>query len=152
MSDELQVKCRKCNIGGKENQFRNIHSRGYLYFECSSCAREIGRAYYACNKSKLTEVKRLYRKSNKYKVDASIRKCRYELEEKEFNILKNEQKNSCAICNKEFEDGRYKGPCVDHCHVTGKVRGLLCRGCNTFIGAYEKRMNLLPKIQRYINR
>ena len=34
----------------------------------------------------------------------------------------------CAICKKKPDEG--KPLCVDHCHVTGKVRGLLCHKCN----------------------
>jgi hypothetical protein len=36
----------------------------------------------------------------------------------------------CQICDVEFGDDFH----VDHCHETGLVRGLLCRGCNVGIG------------------
>ena len=54
------------------------------------------------------------------------------------------QDNSCAICKEPFTpfqpntaSGGRKPPCVDH--VTGKVRGLLCRGCNTSEGWVAKQ-------------
>lgn len=57
-----------------------------------------------------------------------------------FNELKAKQNNLCAIC-KSLETCPYnKNPniirdlCVDHCHKTGKVRGLLCDNCNVMLG------------------
>ena len=40
-----------------------------------------------------------------------------------------EQDNKCLICATEMTP-----PCVDHCHTTNKVRGLLCKLCNSGIG------------------
>lgn len=41
------------------------------------------------------------------------------------------QDSRCAICKEQ------KTLVIDHCHKTGKVRGLLCIGCNTGLGRYE---------------
>ena len=49
-----------------------------------------------------------------------------------------EQDNKCAICNKEEtiinKRGDVRPLCVDHCHATGAVRGLLCNHCNSMLG------------------
>ncbi len=37
----------------------------------------------------------------------------------------------CAICKKKPDEGKML--CVDHCHVTGMVRGLLCHKCNSVL-------------------
>ena len=37
----------------------------------------------------------------------------------------------CAICKKKPDEGKLL--CVDHCHVTGMVRGLLCHKCNNVL-------------------
>ena len=39
-------------------------------------------------------------------------------------------------------------PHIDHCHMTGKIRGLLCGPCNTGLGVYEKKKDLF---KRYLN-
>lgn len=45
--------------------------------------------------------------------------------------LKEQQKNRCAICD------RVKPLVIDHCHITGRVRGLLCRVCNSSLYFFE---------------
>ncbi len=41
---------------------------------------------------------------------------------------------NCGICGATFEDRRWD---IDHCHITGKFRGLLCHWCNTWLGKNE---------------
>ncbi len=43
------------------------------------------------------------------------------------------QGRTCAICRKRSA----KRLCVDHCHVTRKVRGLLCKKCNFGLGHFS---------------
>jgi DNA-binding sugar fermentation-stimulating protein len=45
------------------------------------------------------------------------------------------QYGMCLVCEEELPANKN----VDHCHDTGKVRGLLCRACNIMIGHAEKR-------------
>src|SRR6266851_2205326 len=52
---------------------------------------------------------------------------RYGISEEEYERLLRLQNGVCAIC-KEKPEGWL---CVDHCHLTGKVRGLLCKNCNS---------------------
>jgi hypothetical protein len=58
------------------------------------------------------------------------------LTEVEFLSLRDSQNNCCKICGRA-EYGQ-KRLAIDHDHVTGKVRGLLCASCNTKLGWYEK--------------
>ena len=56
------------------------------------------------------------------------------------------QKGKCLICGKHQSETKFTFP-VDHDHITGKVRGLVCRGCNVKIGWYE---SFKDKIDRYL--
>lgn len=63
----------------------------------------------------------------------------------------------CAICGKPETriDNRTKQPsrlAVDHCHSTGKVRGLLCSACNKGIGHLKDDPALLRKSAEYLER
>lgn len=64
--------------------------------------------------------------------------------------------NKCAICRKEeTKKARKEGIAklsVDHCHVTNKVRGLLCHDCNTGIGKFLDDPVLLRTAAEYIEK
>lgn len=57
---------------------------------------------------------------------------RYGLSAADVQTLLDSQGGTCAICRKAP-----KRPCVDHCHKTGKVRGVLCHRCNIFAAAFD---------------
>ncbi len=58
---------------------------------------------------------------------------RYGMSLLEYQLRLALQNGACAICKK-----KPNGPlCIDHCHLTGKVRGLLCHKCNSALGFYE---------------
>jgi hypothetical protein len=52
-------------------------------------------------------------------------------------LLFEKQKGRCAICGRSQKDFKRR-LAVDHDHETGKIRGLLCVGCNNLVGHYEK--------------
>jgi hypothetical protein len=61
------------------------------------------------------------------------------------------QNGQCAICN-ALESEQFKQVFhVDHCHTTGRVRGLLCRGCNHMLGAVEDSSETLQRAITYLD-
>lgn len=61
-------------------------------------------------------------------------------------------KGGCAICGTLLWNGPRKVPQVDHDHVTGKVRGILCSDCNTGIGKLRDDPAILRAAIRYLRR
>jgi hypothetical protein len=58
-----------------------------------------------------------------------------------------ESRNICGICGGEFIDR--KDAHLDHDHVTGKIRGLLCGSCNRKLGWFEKnRLNIMSYLTK----
>lgn len=61
--------------------------------------------------------------------------------------LMDEQNHECAICADPSNGRRLD---VDHCHSTGKVRGLLCRRCNLILGHAEDEPEVLILAASYL--
>ncbi len=61
------------------------------------------------------------------------------------------QGGRCALCGSDFPGGRGRFV-VDHCHDTGKIRGLLCNLCNVGLGALRDSPQLLQKAIHYLGR
>jgi len=68
---------------------------------------------------------------------------------KNYPILVEKHGEHCRICNITPEQTG-KRLSVDHCHTTGKIRGLLCDNCNHGIGKFKERPRLLLKAIWYI--
>jgi len=66
----------------------------------------------------------------------------------EFKQMHIAQDGKCAICNTVPKTKR--GLHVDHHHGTGKVRGLLCHGCNVALGSFKEDVTLLNKAIEYL--
>lgn len=76
---------------------------------------------------------------------------KYGLSPDQYYELLKSQGNVCAICKKpEPNTHQYKRLAVDHCHVTNKVRGLLCSHCNTGLGKFRHSKWLLITAATYL--
>ena len=86
--------------------------------------------YYQTNKEQILANTSAYQKRNKDKIRAR----RYGLTVKQVAQMLKDQDNKCAICTIVLQ--KYH---IDHCHVTDKVRGILCISCNVKLGWFEGR-------------
>jgi hypothetical protein len=118
-------KCARCNKEKEESEFPN----GDWY-----CRRCDNLNY--CND--LPHAK-------KRKYQDIFRK--YDITKREYDAMYKKQKGTCAIC-KEVPSRIM----VDHCHETGKVRGLLCGGCNTAIGIFKDNPDTMKSAIKYIKK
>lgn len=71
-------------------------------------------------------------------------KSRYGITLDQYNAMLQEQCGLCAICKKPGDLA------VDHCHVTGRVRGLLHRTCNTALGLLQDSPEFLDNAAAYL--
>lgn len=100
-----------------------------------------------------TEKLKLYAKIINRK---SLLKTKYGLSLEEYYDLEEKQQHCCAICGTHKEklipyhkEGSVL--CVDHCHNTQKVRGLLCFSCNLMLGYSKDNTNILLNAIKYLD-
>lgn len=104
--------------------------------------------YREANRERLRKASRdLYANPERKKhVSQLARQKKYGLTPEGFANLLEQQEGVCRVCNKKLPDN-HTFVAVDHCHKTGKVRGLLHRGCNVAVGAYERHKH---QIESYL--
>ena len=152
------------------------HKDGYMSW-CKSCVLAYGKKYFLEHKKEASEKRKIYNTKNhdrimekqkeyaknhkqdrvasstKYKKNHPeyvanwkhrMRLKKYSITQEEFDLLVKVQNNKCAIC------GDTAPLCVDHDHVTGNVRGLLCRACNYSIGAMKDSPERLRSAASYL--
>lgn len=93
------------------------------------------------------EKSKRWRQRDPERARAHLLKYRYGITMEEYSRLLAEQGGCCAICKGTPGHRRLD---VDHDHVTGKVRGLLCHMCNTGIAKFRDNIVLLEATITYL--
>ena len=83
---------------------------------------------------------------------AATMKRRYGITEADYLTMLKSQQGHCALCYRTPNQERYFRLNIDHCHRTGKVRGLLCTPCNHAIGQLGDSAEHLQKAVAYLSR
>ena len=73
----------------------------------------------------------------------------YGITAEDYDEMYSEQEGCCAICGIHQSDDSRRF-CVDHCHHTGQVRGLLCNNCNNGIGKLKDNYDILYRAADYL--
>ena len=127
--------CTKCGETKPKSEFnRDSRSKDCHYCWCRNC-------------SKANDKQRHIENPNRYKKYAL--KKRYGISLEEYTDMYNNQNGCCAICGRH-NDTFAKSLAVDHCHITGKVRKLLCINCNSAIGKLQDDIEILQKAISYL--
>lgn len=145
------INCTKCEKEKEESEFRSRTSSktGYQYW-CKQCENEANKARYTSKPKKEKESKEIDKEEIAAKAKGRMLLHRYNLTQEDYYRMYEEQNRQCAICEEELELGGRKGLYVDHCHSSGKVRGLLCPSCNSAIGKLKDDIGLFNKAIDYI--
>lgn len=73
---------------------------------------------------------------------------KYGLTPDSYSALLKKQKGVCAICKNTCSTGYRLA--VDHCHASGRVRGLLCRTCNIVLGKFQDDVSRFARAAQYL--
>lgn len=139
------------NKKGKQGK----HSR------CKFCQNNLTREIRQRNKDneeyKVKRVKEVtdYNLKNPDKCKNTKLKTSFGITLSDFNSMLASQNQLCAICKKpeiHMRAGVLRQLNVDHCHETGKVRGLLCNGCNTGLGQFKDNIESLYSAIEYLKK
>ena len=101
------------------------------------------------SKEEYAKYQREYRAKNSLKVRNREIKKAYGIDFQDYDRMLSEQNGVCWICEEQDPHGRLA---IDHCHTTGKIRGLLCRNCNRALGAFKDNVERLQRAIDYINK
>lgn len=134
----MKIKCKTCKKIKTSSRFNKMQRgrRGYSY-DCKLCTRKYHNAY---NTNK-----------DRYNREYHLRKF-YKLTLNDYNNMLKKQNNKCSICL--TPSNKLKRPLsIDHNHITGKIRGLICASCNHGLGCFkaDNGIKLLKRAIIYTN-
>lgn len=138
--------CNKCGVEKEVSKFyaQSSTSDGLQHW-CKECHTNYSKTHYANNKNKRKETNKAYYLNNKEKYYLR----NYGITLDEYNKMYDDQKGCCKICG-EHQDSFSINFAVDHCHTTGKVRGLLCSNCNRGVGYLKDSTTILQSAIDYL--
>lgn len=139
-------KCTNCRFDKPINDFYKKSSgrHGYMSY-CKSCIDKKNLEYAKKHPQQVKDTSARWRMNNREKDNLRRQLADFGLSKAEYEARLTKQQSLCAICS-----GDMRPVCIDHCHSTGVVRGLLCRACNTGLGHLRDSTQLLKKALKYL--
>jgi hypothetical protein len=117
--------------------------------QCKSCQSKRAALYNKTHRVASNERTRIWRRKNERKYTLRYG---YNMTVEQYDALFNAQGGVCAICSEPPKDHGKRRLAVDHCHRSGKNRGLLCALCNHAVERFEKDPDFGTKVLNYLAR
>lgn len=133
--------------------YRRTNARDGLSYWCKDCHNDAKRRSRLSNPQRERDSNHTWRKNNENKYKLSLRrvnlKGKYGLTIEDYVRLLEKQGGKCALCGRSGTGRRTtKNYNVDHNHLTGKIRGLLCHQCNLGLGILG--LDSVPRVKKLI--
>lgn len=122
-------------------------AKGCTY--CKKCHTEKVLEWQRTDPDGYKKKRAAFRERNKERAADSQRYINYRIRRPQFEAMLEKQANRCAICGEAFGA---RGPYVDHDHLRGNVRGLLCSRCNTGLGMFGDNTERMLAAIDYVKR
>jgi hypothetical protein len=117
--------CIKCGESKPLSEFyKNIVNRDGKHHRCKKCMID-------------------YQGTRHYRV-------KYNMTREDRQNLIDQQNGQCAICGYFFKSEKHTH--IDHCHTTGKIRGILCSYCNVALGLLKDSPEILENAIKYLKK
>jgi hypothetical protein len=131
------TRCVKCEVEKPVGEFyRSTSARSGRRSACKDCTKAGARKRYHANRD--GERDRRYR-------------ARYEVTADQVDQMRAEQGYRCRMCRRH-EDELPLGLMLDHCHITGIARGMLCDDCNKGFGFLRESPEIIEAALHYATR
>lgn len=161
MNSEVNEKfCHKCNTLKLFSEFGKDKHRKYgLTSACKSCRNPQSKLWREKNIDKVKFLNALNREKrkdyysdpiNKIKFRSMELKRKFGLTHEQYEEMLKLQNGVCLICKRYRIASNKHHMVIDHCHKTGKIRGILCNWCNRGIGLFEDNLELLENAKLYL--
>ena len=135
-----EKKCRRCEVTKPRSEFtKHGVSPNGVHSYCKPCCSEIQKVRYAARPAQASAL--INRR-------AKLKKT-YGITMDDFDSMLDAQEGSCKICRTKTPGGRGHFA-IDHCHESGRVRGLLCNSCNIGLGHFKDNVDLLHRAIDYL--
>lgn len=144
----MKKTCSKCKIEKDVSEFwRDKRRSDGLMGRCKSCKTQAFRVYVA---DRPDYHKTVYDRTREETRERHLIR-KYGVTLAAYDAMLQLQNGRCAICNAPESDQFKEVFHVDHCHSTGRVRGLLCRGCNHILGTVKDNPAILRRAIAYLD-
>lgn len=157
-SNSYRGVCRKCSKGyelcfeDKQEKIQQLFNVGLK--ECSKCKIIKTIDNFGLDKHTkfgvASNCKMCINSKPKHVIKNSSLKNKYNISLVDFKQMIADQKGNCGICNTPLYTLDIKSVHTDHCHTTGKVRGILCKRCNFGLGWFKDDIVILEQAIQYL--
>lgn len=137
--------CTVCHETKNVSEYNKNRSRvDGLANDCRGCRKQAARTRYQHIAARQRKRPTWTGRQHAYKLK------KYGLTACQYTLMRIEQSDLCAICGQR--DDAPRSLAVDHCHETGRIRGLLCSPCNLALGSMRDDPARLMAAARYLSR
>ena len=137
--------CIKCKV---EKPFAEFHNHRAAVDGKQKTCKTCQKAYSQSDTAKKNR-KEYYQRTKRAHINRNLKQ-QYGITYDEYDEMLVNQNGKCAICTTTDPGGKGRFH-VDHCHTTGKVRGLLCHHCNTMLGLAKDSVETLNNAISYLS-
>lgn len=135
VTEKMCTKCKEVKPAAKF--YKRLTNADGQNSQCRACVLAVSSAYY-----RTIEPHRAAAWRQAYHLKRS-----YGMTLEEYEWLASSQDNKCLVCDKS---GLLLD--VDHCHATGRIRGLLCHYCNVALGLLRDDARIITGLLQYVQR
>lgn len=148
----MQKQCRRCDVWRETTEFRKApQNKDKLQSYCKYCQNILKEDWRQRNMGHyIAYAKQAYKDHPRRSKGRSLQKffkCDWQTALKKYEEMLVNQNQRCAICKVHNSEITLT---VDHCHNTGKVRGLLCHSCNLCLGRMKESIESFKAAIKYL--